>query len=173
MLPLAGSGIGSVREIAAGEPDALDRVAAWSDDPGNFSAWRSLEEVALGPAIPDPGAIFTIGLNYRPADSPDPDRPERPLVYGKLPTSVAADGATLTWERGLTPNVDAECELGVVVGPSADVLGYTIVNDLSSRDPWLDGDQWLLGKSMAVLSDRALDRHRGRADLRRFVSAAR
>ncbi len=28
------------------------------------------------------------------------------------------------------------------------VLGYTVVNDVSSRDPWLDGDQWLLGKSM-------------------------
>ena len=31
---------------------------------------------------------------------------------------------------------------------AAHVLGYTIVNDVSSRDPWLDGDQWLLGKSM-------------------------
>ena len=29
------------------------------------------------------------------------------------------------------------------------VFGYTCVNDISSRDPWLDGDQWLLGKSMA------------------------
>ena len=29
------------------------------------------------------------------------------------------------------------------------MFGYTIVNDISSRDPWLDGDQWLLGKSMA------------------------
>jgi 2,4-didehydro-3-deoxy-L-rhamnonate hydrolase len=28
------------------------------------------------------------------------------------------------------------------------VRGYTIVNDISSRDPWLDGDQWLIGKSM-------------------------
>jgi hypothetical protein len=37
----------------------------------------------------------------------------------------------------------------VVVGPSAEVFGYTIVDDVSSRDPWLDGDQWLLGKSMA------------------------
>ena len=27
-------------------------------------------------------------------------------------------------------------------------MGYTIVNDITSRDPWLDGDQWLLGKSM-------------------------
>jgi 2-keto-4-pentenoate hydratase/2-oxohepta-3-ene-1,7-dioic acid hydratase in catechol pathway len=29
------------------------------------------------------------------------------------------------------------------------VFGYTCINDISSRDPWLDGDQWLLGKSMA------------------------
>jgi 2-keto-4-pentenoate hydratase/2-oxohepta-3-ene-1,7-dioic acid hydratase in catechol pathway len=28
------------------------------------------------------------------------------------------------------------------------VFGYTCVNDVSSRDPWLDGDQWLLGKSL-------------------------
>ena len=28
------------------------------------------------------------------------------------------------------------------------VFGYTIINDVSSRDAWLDGDQWLLGKSM-------------------------
>jgi 2-keto-4-pentenoate hydratase/2-oxohepta-3-ene-1,7-dioic acid hydratase in catechol pathway len=69
-------------------------------------------------------------------------------VYGKLPTSVAAHGATLSWDRTVSPNVDAECELGVVVGADGGVFGYTIINDVSSRDPWLDGDQWLLGKSM-------------------------
>ena len=35
------------------------------------------------------------------------------------------------------------------MGADGAVFGYTIVNDVSSRDPWLDGDQWLLGKSMA------------------------
>ena len=55
-------------------------------------------------------------------------------------------------------DVDAEVELGVVIGEPAwrvaveaaarKILGYTIVNDVSSRDAWLDGDQWLLGKSM-------------------------
>ena len=64
----------------------------------------------------------------------------------------------LTWDRSVTANVDAEVELGVVIGQTAldvtpddamrHVLGYTVVNDISSRDPWLDGDQWLLGKSM-------------------------
>ena len=30
----------------------------------------------------------------------------------------------------------------------AHVFGYTCIDDVSSRDEWLDGDQWLLGKSM-------------------------
>ena len=64
----------------------------------------------------------------------------------------------MRWDRSLTDNVDAEVELGVVIGaravtvsPSeamAHVFGYTCINDMSSRDAWLDGDQWLLGKSM-------------------------
>ena len=55
VLPLAGSGIGSVREIAAGGAEALDQVATRAYDPGNFSGWRSLEEVTLGPADRGPG----------------------------------------------------------------------------------------------------------------------
>jgi 2-keto-4-pentenoate hydratase/2-oxohepta-3-ene-1,7-dioic acid hydratase in catechol pathway len=108
--------------------------------------------------VPEPGAIYTIGRNYVVAGERPEDIPPRPLVYGKAPTSFALDGATVTWNRELTANVDAEVELGVVIGtrawqvPPAEamdhVLGYTIVNDISSRDPWLDGDQWLVGKSM-------------------------
>ena len=117
--------------------------------------------------VPRPGAIYTVGLNYRDpgapgagpdAAGPDAAGPARPLIYGKAASSFATHGATLTWDRSLTANVDAECELGVVIGRDAwqvaaadafdHVLGYTIVNDISSRDAWLDGDQWLLGKSM-------------------------
>jgi 2-keto-4-pentenoate hydratase/2-oxohepta-3-ene-1,7-dioic acid hydratase in catechol pathway len=97
-------------------------------------------------AVARPGAIYTVGLNYDgPGAAP---RSTRPLIYGKVPTSVAGHGDVLSWDRELTPNVDAEVELGVVIGPDGGVFGYTIVNDVSSRDPWLDGDQWLLGKSM-------------------------
>ena len=141
--------LGTISGLAADGNVGIDRVRAWMDrQPGD--AWGPLADVAFGPAVPEPGAIFTIGLNYRASDEPDPGRPQRPLVYGKLPTAVAPHGATLTWDRSLTSNVDAECELGVVLGPSGrDAFGYTIVNDVSSRDAWLDGDQWLLGKSMA------------------------
>jgi 2-keto-4-pentenoate hydratase/2-oxohepta-3-ene-1,7-dioic acid hydratase in catechol pathway len=150
--------LGDMRALAAAGCDGPDRVRAWIA--GQVAGdWRPLDDIDLGPAIPDPGAIYTIGLNYRAADGPDPDRPPRPLVYGKLPTSVAGHGATHTWDRSLTPHVDAECELGVVIGAPASrvdaasaldhVFGYTIIDDVSSRDEWLDGDQWLLGKSMA------------------------
>jgi 2-keto-4-pentenoate hydratase/2-oxohepta-3-ene-1,7-dioic acid hydratase in catechol pathway len=108
--------------------------------------------------VPDPGAIYAIGLNYRAPGEHGGAGRERPLVYAKLPASVAAHGSTLSWDRSLTPNVDAECELGVVIGSPAfevapddalrHVFGYTVIDDVSSRDPWLDGDQWLLGKSM-------------------------
>ncbi len=115
-----------------------------------------LANVILGPAVPDPGAIYTVGLNY---DGPGaPPRPEHPLIYGKAAASVAGHGATLAWDREVTDDVDAEIELGVVIGAPAfrvtpaeamdHVFGYTCINDVSARDERLDGDQWLLGKSM-------------------------
>jgi 2-keto-4-pentenoate hydratase/2-oxohepta-3-ene-1,7-dioic acid hydratase in catechol pathway len=162
LLPIAGPGdeLESIRSIAGGGFSAIEAIAAWAEDQRDAD-WRPLREARLGPVVPDPGAIYTIGHNYRPPDATadkDPDRPERPLVYGKAATSVAAHGATLRWDRTLTDNVDGEVELGVVIGEPAwgvsreeamsHVFGYTIVNDVSSRDEWLDGDQWLLGKSM-------------------------
>ena len=151
----------SLREVAAsgaGGADGLRLVEAWADTQP-AGAWRPLDAAILGPAVPEPGAIFTIGLNYVVPGEPADAAPTRPLVYAKLPSSVSGHGAVVSWDRSLTANVDAEVELGVVIGAPAHavspgeamrhVFGYTCVNDLSSRDPWLDGDQWLLGKSMA------------------------
>jgi 2-keto-4-pentenoate hydratase/2-oxohepta-3-ene-1,7-dioic acid hydratase in catechol pathway len=150
-------GAGSMRELAAGGAAGITEVRAWADrQPA--TAWRPLADVRLGPVVPDPGAIYTVGLNYRDPGAPVSDVPDQPLIYGKAPTSVAAGRETLTWDHALTANVDAEVELGVVIGAPAwrvaprdaarHVFGYTCINDVSSRDPWLDGDQWLLGKSM-------------------------
>ena len=132
-------------------------IASWVEgQPDN--AYRPLEAVTLGPAVRNPGAIYTIGHNYRNPTNADDAGPERPLVYGKASTSVSGHGATLEWDRTLTDNVDGECELAIVIGSDAvsvprseamaHVFGYTCINDVSSRDAWLDGDQWLLGKSM-------------------------
>jgi 2,4-didehydro-3-deoxy-L-rhamnonate hydrolase len=141
----------------AGDPVLLERVRAWAaGQPAED--WLGLAACTLGPAIPDPGAIYTIGLNYRAPGEPPGSGPDRPLVYGKAASSVAGDSAKLAWDRSLTDNVDAECELGIVIGATASnvapadalrhVFGWTVMNDVSSRDEWLDGDQWLIGKSM-------------------------
>jgi 2-keto-4-pentenoate hydratase/2-oxohepta-3-ene-1,7-dioic acid hydratase in catechol pathway len=134
----------SVRALAAA-PTSVAAVRAWSrDEPA--AAGLALADVVFEAAVPDPGAIYTVGLNYDgPGASP---RPERPLIYGKAATSVAGHGATLTWDRAVTDDVDAEIELGVVIGAGGAVFGYTCINDISARDEHLDGDQWLLGKSM-------------------------
>jgi 2-keto-4-pentenoate hydratase/2-oxohepta-3-ene-1,7-dioic acid hydratase in catechol pathway len=139
------TGLPGTRAVAAGGPLALDRLRVWLDaQPAD--AGVPLAEVTLGPVVPDPGAVYTIGLNYDgPGAAP---RPDRPLVYGKAPSSVAGHGATLAWDRTVTDDVDAEIELGVVMGANGSVFGYTCVNDISARDAQLDGDQWLLGKSM-------------------------
>lgn len=145
----------SVRELVNGGRPALDEIGSWLAS-GEHTP-KPLDDVTFGPAIPNPGAIYAIGHNYRPAHGPD-DGPDRPLVYGKAATSVTGHGATLSWDRSITDNVDGEVELAVVIGQetravdAADavqhVWGYTCVNDVSSRDAWLDGDQWLIGKSM-------------------------
>ena len=93
------------------------------------------------------GAVYTIGLNYKDPVDPEVRGPERPLVYGKASSSVTGPNSVVSWDRSLTANVNGECELGVVIGEGGGIFGYTIVNDVTSQDPWLDGDQWLLGKS--------------------------
>jgi 2-keto-4-pentenoate hydratase/2-oxohepta-3-ene-1,7-dioic acid hydratase in catechol pathway len=152
VLPLAAEipGSASMRAIAASGEAGTARIREWVAAQPD-SGYRPIEEVDLGPAVPDPGAIYTVGLNYPAADADDGvglDRPPRPLIYGKATASVAAHGSVLSWDRSLTANVDPEVELGLVIGQDGDVFGYTIINDISSRDAWLDGDQWLLGKSM-------------------------
>jgi 2-keto-4-pentenoate hydratase/2-oxohepta-3-ene-1,7-dioic acid hydratase in catechol pathway len=157
-LSMSDAGLGSLRAIAASGADGLQHVREWAARQPE-GASRPLDGVQLGPAVPDPGAIYTIGLNYAVPGEADDVGPQRPLVYAKLPTAVTGHGSIVTWDRSLTPNVDPEAELGVVIGDQAvavaagdamrHVFGYTCINDISSRDPWLDGDQWLLGKSLA------------------------
>ncbi len=118
------------------------------------------------PAVPRPGKIVCVGLNYRDhvAEGGRPG-PTRPLLFAKFSNTVIADREPIVRPPG-THALDLEVELGVVIGRRArrvtedaamdHVAGYVVVNDVSARD-WQgvkaalrDGEtgdgQWLRAK---------------------------
>src|SRR5690606_36564365 len=97
------------------------------------------------PALVSPSAIIAIGLNYLDhCREFGTEPPKRPIVFAKLPVSLAADGAEIAWREDVTTEVDWEAELGAVIGKPTrnvgvdealdSVFGYTVVNDVTARD---------------------------------------
>ncbi len=107
-----------------------------------------------------PGKIVAVGRNYAAhAAETGSDLPTAPLLFAKFPSAVIGPDAAITWDTGITTEVDWEGELGVVIGRrargvSADealrcVFGYTVANDVTARDLQMRVDaQWTRGKSL-------------------------
>jgi 2-keto-4-pentenoate hydratase/2-oxohepta-3-ene-1,7-dioic acid hydratase in catechol pathway len=117
-----------------------------------------LPSVRLLPPVPAGAKIICVGRNY--ADHAEEDGasvPEQPLIFAKLPNSLAAPGDPIVIPP-ISDQIDFEAELGVVIGTRArgiqvttardHVLGYTCVNDVSARDLQLGDQQWTRGKSL-------------------------
>jgi 2-keto-4-pentenoate hydratase/2-oxohepta-3-ene-1,7-dioic acid hydratase in catechol pathway len=112
---------------------------------------------AGGPAPGDalPGTTSAPGIWERKPD----DKRWNPYMFMKSPTIVIADGESIRLPVG-RDRIDWECELGVVIGRSADhvaidrasdyIFGYTLENDVSDRGGRGDtrhGSDWVLGKN--------------------------
>merc|ERR1712113_1352560 len=108
----------------------------------------------------EPTSVVCIGLNYKNhADELKLPYPKNPVVFAKPPNSGVGHQAKVVKPR-ITQKMDYEVELAVVIGkPCKDVsvesaldyvLGYTVANDLSTRDwqkvPELAGGQWCRSK---------------------------
>jgi 5-carboxymethyl-2-hydroxymuconate isomerase len=111
----------------------------------------------LAPAVP--GKVVAIGLNYLDhIRESGQDRPERPLVFAKFPSSVIGGDAPIRLPLDVTQRVDWEVELAAVIGKRArnvapedaldHVFGYTVANDVSARDLQFGDGQWVRGKSL-------------------------
>lgn len=161
--------VASVAELNLGAPTTMTelladtdgglatlRVAADAFDPA--TGWP-VDEVELAAPVPRPRQIVAVGRNYREhTDEQGADAPAAPMLFAKLPSSVAAPGAEIVWDPTLATLVDYEAELGVVIGrtlrnASPDealdaVLGYTCVNDVTARDLQKGDGQWMRGKSL-------------------------
>ena len=105
--------------------------------------------------------IFAVGLNYvrhnREFTGSD-ELPKNPIIFTKAPTSVIGPEDAIELRPDLSPEIDYEGELGVVIGKtgrdiSAEqaqdyIFGYTIINDVTARDLQKRTSQWFLGKSL-------------------------
>ena len=124
----------------------------------NGSLLRDESLLELGPAVPAPGKILCVGLNYRKhAEESGAAIPTTPVLFSKFANTVAAHGEDVPLGE-MAKEYDYEVELAVVMGAVADkiaeadaldtVFGYATANDISARDLQMRTSQWLLGKSL-------------------------
>ena len=129
----------------------------------------ALSEVEIEAPVPRPDRnIFCVGKNYHAhalefsrsgfdSSAAQGELPEFPIIFSKVPETVVASGAPVLIDPAVSPAIDYEAELAVIIGKGGrgirpedamnHVWGYTIVNDVTARDLQGRYSQWLIGKS--------------------------
>jgi 2-keto-4-pentenoate hydratase/2-oxohepta-3-ene-1,7-dioic acid hydratase in catechol pathway len=147
--------------IAGGEEAraALADLARRAEAAPETGEWLHDEQaVTFGPAVPHPGKIVCVGLNYRKhAEESGAAIPTSPVLFSKFNNAVAAPGEDVPLVEDAR-EYDYEVELAVVIGRPArrasqddalgTVFGYATANDVSVRDLQFRTSQWLLGKTL-------------------------
>lgn len=128
-----------------------------------------LKEAVLEAPIPKPRRnIFCVGKNYHEHANEFASSgfdssagagvvPPHPIIFSKVPECVVGHGAPVYYDRKVSPAIDYEAELAVIIGVGGrgisperaldHVWGYTILNDVTARDLQGRHSQWLIGKS--------------------------
>jgi len=136
---------GSLRAFATGA-DAVRDVLAGSLGTDQDLGRYPLEAVELLAPIPTPGTIFAIGLNYADHAAEMGDAlPEWPVLFVKLNTSASAPGAPIRCPS-VVRRLDYEAELVLVIGQNGKVGGYSVADDVSSRDLQKREPHWIRAK---------------------------
>lgn len=131
-----------------------------------------LDSVEILAPIPRPiRNMFCVGKNYRlhaeefarsgfdtSISHVSEAVPEAPIIFGKVPECVIANGATILYPEGISEAIDYEAEVALVIGKGGrgirkadaydSVFGYMIINDVTARDLQMKHKQWLIGKSL-------------------------
>jgi acylpyruvate hydrolase len=143
--PLAGEVRGE-RVVAFADGTCVrDRLASGDRTSAAGADW-ALADVTLLAPVPQPRAIFGIGLNYAAhAAEQGKELPERPIVFMKLPSSSASPGGPVRCPP-VVRRLDYEGELAIVMGPEGEIAGYAVANDVSARDLQGREAQWTRAK---------------------------
>lgn len=137
----------------------LADAALNSEEPNQFKRpFSSIEW--LSPIPRTPKNIFGVGRNYaeHAKEMGSEAAPDHLMIFTKSPTTIAADGESLSVHSEATSSYDYEGELAVVISKKGEnipkklaydhVFGYTIANDLTARDLQKKHQQFFLGKSL-------------------------
>jgi 2-keto-4-pentenoate hydratase/2-oxohepta-3-ene-1,7-dioic acid hydratase in catechol pathway len=152
---------GSTRRLLESFGEDLPGLAATLEEAaGRDEAARvgPLAEAVLGPPVPDPAKVLCIGINYKGhATETRRELPKFPDVFCKFASSLVGPTDDMQLTR-VSPKMDYECELAVVIGkPCRDVspadatdkvAGAMVLNDISARDLQFNATQWLPGKAI-------------------------
>lgn len=149
----------SARSFLAESPDEQAQILDWATRQFDKGAQvLALDEVELGPPVPDPEKILCVGLNYSEhAAEANADLPVVPTFFAKFRNSLVGPTSPIILPT-ISPFIDYEGELVVVIGKRckhvteqealACVAGYTICNDVSARDLQMQTSQWTAGKAI-------------------------
>jgi len=142
---LAGEVIGERVMPFSDGSSVRDRLASGDRSPATGPDF-ALADVTLLAPVPQPRAIFGIGLNYAAhAAETGLDKPERPIVFMKLPSSSVAPGGPVRCPA-VVRRLDYEAELAVVMGAGGAIAGYAVADDVSGRDLQGREPQWTRAK---------------------------
>jgi 2-keto-4-pentenoate hydratase/2-oxohepta-3-ene-1,7-dioic acid hydratase in catechol pathway len=154
-----GEGYRSVRAFLAASQAEQEQTLAWAArrlETGEQVLF--LDEVELGPPVPDPEKILCLGLNYPDhAAEAGLEIPPAPTFFAKFRNSLVGPTSPVILPAA-GHFIDYEGELAVVIGKRckhvaeqealAYVAGYTICNDVSARDLQMQTSQWTAGKAI-------------------------
>jgi acylpyruvate hydrolase len=113
--------------------------------PAAGRSWAVAEVELLAP-VPDPLAIYGIGLNYAAhAAETGAEPPEEPIVFAKMIGAVAPPGGPVVCPS-VVRRLDYEGELCAVIGAGGRLGGYTVADDVSARDLQRRERQWIRAK---------------------------
>ncbi len=112
----------------------------------------------FAPAVPRPGKIICVGLNYRRhAQETGNPIPLVPMLFNKYNNALVGHRGKIALPTKVSSKFDYEVELVVVIGKKArdvpeekalsHVFGYANGNDFSARDLMRASSQLMLGKT--------------------------
>lgn len=157
---------GAIERLIRGGEEAL---AAWQRQIDSTATRVPLSSVTVEAPIPNRRqTIFCVGKNYHAHaaefhtsgfDSTGKEStPTNPVIFPKTGSCVVGNHASVNTKLDSTGTVDYEGELAVVIGKKAFnvsaseafdyVYGYSVFNDVTSRELQRRHNQWLLGKSV-------------------------